>query len=181
MWQQSLTCRILFSAFVHLCYSGRRCQFNGKSFAFTLDQLVYVDLMSSTKTKTIISLIAVLLAVPNNWFSLMTLRRQDSLRNGVCHYLVCLSLVNQITLTLVIIGLVHIIIGISISASHSILPNICCKLFTYALTCFTRLSFWLSTFATLERCSTTVFLTRPWFKQPYIAHCLIIIKWLIIF
>ena len=163
------------------CYSGRRCQFNGKSFAFTLDQLLYADLTSAAKTKTIIfltiiSLISLLLAIPNNLFSFVTLKRQDCLRNGVGHYLLTLTLVNQITLTLLIARLVHIMLGLSTSASQSIRSDLFCKVFTYSLTSFTRSSFWLSTFVTLERVYTTVFITKQWFKQPHIARRLIIIK-----
>ena len=163
------------------CYSGRRCQFNGKSFAFTLDQLLYADLTSAAKTKTIIfltiiSLISLLLAISNNLCSFVTLRRQECLRNGVGHYLLSLTFVNQITFTLLIARLVHIMLGLSTSASQSIRLDLFCKVFTYSLTCFTRLSFWLSTFVTLERVYTTVFITKQWFKQPHIARRLIIIK-----
>ena len=163
------------------CYSGRRCQFNGKSFAFTLDQLLHADLIYAAKTKPIIflsifSLISLLLAIPNNLFAFVTLKRKDCLRNGVGHYLLYLTLVNQVTLILLIVRLIHIILSLSTSESHSILLDILCKIFTYSLTCFTRLSFWLSTFVTLERVYTTVFITKQWFKQPHIARRLIVIK-----
>ena len=125
---------------------------------------------------TIISLISLLLAIPNNLFSFVTLKRQDCLRNGVGHYLLTLTLVNQITLTLLIARLVHIMLGLSTSASQSIRSDLFCKVFTYSLTSFTRLSFWLSTFVTLERVYTTVFITKQWFKQPHIARRLIVIK-----
>ena len=161
------------------CYSGRRCQFNWKSFAFTLDQLLYVDLTSSARTTTIIwliilSLLICLLSIPNNAFSFVTLKRRDCLRNGVGRYLLCLSVVNQISLILLIVRFIHIVVGLSFPTSQPVVSDIFCKLFTYTLTSFTRISFWLNTFVTFERVYTTLFLTKRWFRQPHIARRLII-------
>ena len=161
------------------CYSGRQCQFNSKSFAFTLDQLLYTDLTSSAKETTsalliIFSLFGFLLAIPNNLFSFITFRRRSCLQNGIGHYLLCLSLVNQITLTLLLARLLHIILSLTIHPSHPLLSDLICKLLTYSLSCSMRVSLWLSTFVALERVYTTIFLTAHWFKQPHIARRLMI-------
>ena len=166
------------------CYSGRQCQFNSKSFAFTLDQLLYTDLTSAKERTSalliVFMLLGFLLAVPNNLFSFITFRQRSCLQNGVGHYLLYLSLANQITLTLLLARLLHIILGLTISASHPLLSDLICKLLNYSLACFMRVSLWLSTFVALERVYTTIFLTAHWFKQPHIARRLMIITFSVI-
>lgn len=120
------------------------------------------------------------MAIPNSLFSFVTFRRPTCLRNGVGHYLLCLSLVNQITLALLLARLIHIILGLMIHSPYPTVSDIVCKVLNYSLSCFTRASLWLGTFVALERVYTTVFLTGQWFKQPHIARRLMLITFLVI-
>ncbi|CAF1561449.1 unnamed protein product [Adineta ricciae] len=161
------------------CSSGQQCQFNTKSFSFTLDQLFYFDFLSDNKQRTIsllivFSFLLLFVSFPNNFFSYVTLRHPSCQRHGVGHYLLWMSIINQVTLIILIIRLLHLIIGITLSGSSSPLINdLLCKLFNYLLICFTRLSSWLSSFVAIERIYTTIFFNKNCFKQPHIARFLI--------
>ena len=157
------------------CHSGRRCQFTLKSFALTLDQLLYPDLLSNTKRQTIIVLlgftvVSFLVGMANNLFSFVTLRQQQCLRNGVGHYLLTLSLVNQLTLAFLCARIIHIIVILSSSSPHTLINDVCCKIFSFGLTCLLRISFWIASLVAVERVYTTLFLTEQWLKQPHIAR-----------
>ena len=161
------------------CHSGKQCQFNTKSFTFTLDQLFSTDLLSGRKRTTITLLIffalfAFLLAIPNNLFTFVTLRRRVCLRHGIGQYLLWISVSNQVSLTLLSIRLIHLVVTMTIFRSHPTVSKILCKLLSYLLTCATRLSYWLPSFVALERVFTTVFLSKQWFKQPHIARYLML-------
>lgn len=161
------------------CHSGRQCQFSSKSFTFTLDQLFYTDLVSDHPQRTVsflilFSLLGFLLAIPNNVFSFVTFRRQLCLRNGVGHYLLCLSVINQINLGLFVARLTHLVINISnTSSSPSNLNNILCKLLNYLLLSTGRMVFWFSSLIAIERVYMTLVLNGQWLKQPHIARRLI--------
>ena len=157
------------------CHSGRRCQFSSKSFAFTLDQLLYTDLTSTNKERNIVllilfSVLGFVVAIPNNLFSFVTFRRRECLRDGVGHYLLTLSCINQIALGIFCARLIHLVVILSSHSTHSIIQDIICKVLGYSLTCFTRISLWLASFVAMERVYTTMFLTKQWFKQPHIAR-----------
>ena len=161
------------------CHSGKQCQFNTKSFTFTLDQLFSTDLLSNRKRTTISLLIffssfAFLLAIPNNLFTFITVRRPVCLRQGIGHYLLWMSVSSQVSLALLSVRLIHLVITMTTLRSHTTLGDILCKVLSYLLTCATRLSYWLPSFVALERVFTTVFLSKQWFKQPHIARYLML-------
>ena len=169
-----------------LCYSGRQCQFSSASFAFNLDQLFYTDLTSSSKQTTIALLIlfpllAFVFALPNNLFSFVTLRRRSCLRNGIGHYLLCLSVINQITLALLFSRLVHLSLTASMLQSSPIIDELLCKCSSYLLICCIRLANWLSSFVALERVYTTIFFNKHWLKQPRIARRLMALTFCVVF
>ena len=168
------------------CYSGRYCQFSSTSFTFNLDQLFYTDLNSPGRKATMSLLIAFPLlgfffALPNNLFSFVTLRRRACLRNGAGHYLLCLSVMNQITLGLLTSGLIHLSLRASMSQSNPLIQNLFCKLFNYLLTCCIRLTDWMASFVALERVYTTRFLNKRWLKQPWVARRLLALIFTIVF
>ena len=162
------------------CYSGRYCQFNTRSFVFTLDQLFSPDLLSSRKATTVsllgfFSLFAFFLSIPNNLFTFVTLRRRSCLHHGIGHYLLWMSVVNQLSLALLVIRLVHLVLTLTTFQSHPLFGDILCKLLNYFLTCVTRLSYWLPSFVALERAFSTLFLNEQWFKRPHIARSLMFV------
>ncbi|CAF1972195.1 unnamed protein product [Rotaria magnacalcarata] len=167
------------------CYSGHQCEFNSKSFTFTLDQLFYTDLISIHKQKTfyliiIIFLLVFLIGIPNNVFSFVTFKREMCLRTGIGHYLLYVSLVNQLNLGFLLGRLIHLSLIIFIPQPFSIINNIFCKLFNYFLICSTRISYWFSSFVALERVFTTIFINVQWFKKSHIARRLMFFTFILI-
>ena len=161
------------------CHSGGQCQFSSKSFTFTLDQLFYTDLVSidhQQRTMSLLilfSLLGFLFAIPNNVFSFVTFRRSPCLLTGVGHYLLCLSVINQINLGLFFARLTHLAISITSTSAASNLNNVLCKLLNYFLLSSGRMVFWLSSLIAIERLYMTLVLNGRWLKQPHIAHRLI--------
>ena len=167
------------------CYSGRRCQFSSKSFAFTLDQLFYADLTSSRKERTsaliiVFATLGFLVAIPNNLFSFVTLRQRGCLRNGVGNYLLCLSVVNQISLSFFLMRLMHLVISMIGGHAPSLIDDILCRSLNYLLTCSGRLVYWLSSLIALERVYMTVVISGQWLKKPSVARRLILLSIIII-
>jgi hypothetical protein len=163
------------------CHSGRECQFNTKSFSFTLDQLFFPDLLSDERQMTTISLLSFfslllfVLALPNNIFSLVTLLRPTCRRHGVGHYLFALSIINQVSLTLLIVRLLHLIVNISGTSSSSSQTNdLLCKSLNYLLSSSSRMVYWLTSLISIERLYSTLSLRGQWLKQPRIARRLIV-------
>ncbi len=181
--------RFQSNAFICLCppcRSGIYCQLNSNSFVFTLDQLFYIDLISTKQIIVVYSLIIssmllALIALLNNVFSFLTFRRQKCLCNGVGHYLFYMSIINQISLSLLVARLIHISVIVTGLQSHPIVDNILCKVLSYLLTCFTRLAYWLISFVAIERVYTTVFVKGQWLKKPYVARRLIASIFFIVF
>ena len=161
------------------CHSGGQCQFSSKSFTFTLDQLFYTDLASAGHQRRTISLLVLfsllgfLVAIPNNVFSFVTFSRSPCLRTGVGHYLLCLSVINQINLGLFSARLIHLAISITSTSSASNWNNILCKLLNYFLLSSGRMVFWFSSLIAIERLYMTLVLNGRWLKQPHIARRLI--------
>ena len=168
------------------CYFGRQCQSNTRSFSFTLDQLFSNDLHSTQRHTTVtllifFSLFTFFLALLNNLFSFVTLRRRRCLRHGVGHYLLWMSVVNQINLAFVVARHIHLIIKINDTSPSLIWDNLLCKSLNYLLSSFTRLVYWLISLISIERLYTTVSLRGQWFKQPHIARRLIVFVFLGVF
>ena len=171
------------------CHSGRQCQFNTESFSFTLDQLFSPDLLSDLQLETIsllafFSILMFIIALPNNLFSFITLHRASCLRQGVGHYLLTMSVINQISLTLLLARLLHLILNITRTSSSSSsvwIDDFLCKSLNYLLSCSTRLVYWLTSLISIERLYATVFLRGQWLKQPRIARRLILFIFVAVF
>jgi hypothetical protein len=160
------------------CHSGTNCQFNWNSFAFTLDQLFYTDLVSKTHKITsqlliIIPILLFLLALPNNLFSIVTFRRPHCLCNGIGQYLLCMSVINQLSLGLLAGRLIHLVINITGLHSHLLVDHYLCKILSYLLTSSSRMVYWLSSLVAIERVYMTLFLNGRWLRKPHIARRLI--------
>lgn len=163
------------------CHSGIQCQFSSRSFTFTLDQLLYTNLISThyrttTALLIILSLLCFALGIPNNLFCFVTFRQRSCLHHGIGQYLFCLSIINQISLGLLVARVLHIIHhlttnGTSTAASTG--DNILCKVMNYLLLSSSRMVFWLSSLVAIERLYTTLFVHRQWLRQPYVARRLI--------
>ena len=158
------------------CHDGYRCQFNTQAFSFTLDQLFSPGLLSDRGERTLsllffVVLFGLLLALPSNLSSLITVRRRSCLYQGVGHYLLTLSVTNQLSLALLVALLIHLGMAIfHFRSSSSLIDDLFCKLLNYLLTSFTRLSSWLPSFVALERVYSTVFFNKHSFNQPHVAR-----------
>ncbi|CAF1648215.1 unnamed protein product [Adineta ricciae] len=162
------------------CHSGTQCQFNSKPLTVTLDQLFYFDLISNHKQTTmnviiLLSSLAFFVGLFNNFFSYVTLQRKACLQTGVGHYLLYMSIVNQITLVFLMARLIHLSLLIINVKSFSMINHIFCKLLNYFLICILRISYWLTSFVSIERAYTILYLKGQWFKQPYVARCLMLL------
>ncbi|UJR14502.1 hypothetical protein I4U23_001498 [Adineta vaga] len=165
------------------CHSGKFCQFSSESFSFTLDQLFSADLLSNhsiiryTTMYLLIfgSSLMFLFGFVNNIFSFVTFRRPKCRRYGSGQYLLFMSIINQINLTVLILRLIHLIINIISRRFHPLVNIICCSVLNYLLKTSSRITYWLVALIAIERVYTTVFLNKRWLKKPYIARRLIII------
>ena len=168
-----------------LCYSGVRCQFNSNSFSFTLDQLFYVDLISSNKKIIVgilifIPLFLFLLALPNNIFCLMTFVRPRCLCNGIGQYLLYMSVINQLNLAFLSCRLIHLVVNMNELHSHPTVHAYMCKIFVYLLTTSSRMVYWLSSLVAIERLYMTLFLNGRWLRKPRVARRLIYLTLIIV-
>jgi hypothetical protein len=128
------------------------------------------------------SLFTFLLALPNNLFSFVTLRRRGCLRYGVGHYLLAMSVINQLSLALLLARLLHLILNITgTSSSSSMMNDHLCKSLNYLLSSSTRMVYWLTSLISIERLYTTFFLRGQWLKQPHIARRLIVLIFFTVF
>ena len=168
------------------CYSGRFCQFTSESFSFTLDQLFSTDLLSSNQFFRIgtitylimISSIYFLLGLMNNLCSFRTFIRVNCQKNGIGQYLLLMTITNQISLTLLLLRLVHLIINLTNNNFSSQLNSILCSLLNYLLVTSSRLTYWLVSFIAMERVYTSLVLTGHYWNKPLMARrlsCLIVI------
>ena len=167
------------------CYSGKYCQFNTRSFVFTLDQLFSTDLLSDRKETMIslllfFSLFAFLLAIPNNLFTFLTVRRRSCLRCGIGHYLLWMSVVNQINLAFFLLRLVPMIVSVSDTSLTSRWNDGLCKSLNYLLSSSSRMVYWLTALISLERVYITLFLNGRWLKNLRTARRLLALMLIVV-
>jgi hypothetical protein len=152
------------------CHSGRRCQFDSNSFAFTLDQLLHLDLISDenfvvTSILLVLVLLTFLLGLPNNFFCFLTFKRRVCLRNGVAHYLLFLSPINQLNLGLFVLRLFHLIWISKTKNSNFIFNEIFCRSLNFLFISTSRLVYWFSSLIAIERIYITLVFNGRWFKN----------------
>jgi hypothetical protein len=122
------------------------------------------------------------LSIPNNLFSFVTLRHRSCLRYGIGHYLLMMSVVNQLNLLFFVARLIHLTIKIDqTSSSSALFDDLSCKLLNYLLSSSTRLVYWLTSLVSIERLYMTIFITGQWLKKPPIARRLILTTFFIVF
>jgi hypothetical protein len=169
------------------CYSGNMCQFNSESFSFTLDQLLSANLVSERameKEITRFSLIfgswlLFLLGLVTNICSFVTFRRPKCRRIGTGHYLLCMSIVNQINLFCFALRLTHLVLNTQ-SQSYPLFSMVGCKMLNYLLVASSRISYWLVALIAIERGYITLFLNGQRLKKPSTAKRLIVFMFIVI-
>ncbi|CAF3974713.1 unnamed protein product [Rotaria sp. Silwood1] len=154
-----------FSCLCPYCHSGRLCEFSMQPFTFTLDSLLAFDSIFVQLVYIIIALVIVITGFLNNFLSFVTFRRPEPRKTSVGNWLFFLTLINQCTLFSLLIKFIHILLGSSIGWSN----DASCKVTNYLLAAFTRVTFWLASWITIDRLLMIIFPTLLIIKSPNIA------------
>lgn len=105
--------------------------------------------------------------------SYVTFNRSKPLLVGIGHYLRATSIVNQITLLMLIFKFLHLVLSIKSYTIDLFSNTILCKVLTYLLACSSRMSYWLMGMVAIERVYVTWFLNGTWLKRPRTAKFII--------
>ncbi len=109
----------------------------------------------------------------NNICCYVTFNRKKILLVGIGHYLRTTSIINQLTLFMLLLKLLHLVLSIKGYIVHELLNTILCKVLSYLLACSCRISYWLMGMVAIERVYVTWFLKGTWLKSPRTAKCII--------
>ncbi len=166
------------------CMYGSVCQFSAQLFSFTLDSLIIKDVESQRDLSIgiyvfIISL-AFLVGIFNNVCSLFVFSRKIPRQVGVGNYLLLVSVVNIISLTLLFVKIIHILLGSAGLLMNNRINLIFCKLFSSLLSITIRVNYWLISLITIERLCAVIFPTKSTIKKPNTAFVLSFITILIL-
>ena len=121
----------------------------------------------------IVPTILFLVGLINNVCSYVTFNRKKPLLFGIGHYLRTASIINQLTLLILLLKLVHLVLSIKGYIVDRLTNTILCKILSYLLSCSCRMSYWLMCMVAIERVYVTWNITGTWLKSPKIA------KWII--
>lgn len=140
------------------CYRGDRCEFNMQAFGFTIDSLL-VD-CSREMMIVYLSMVMLLFIVGffNNLCSFVTFKRPTPRKVGVGNYLFIITCFNQLSLFFLLVKFIQIIFGIINLES--------CKIVSYLFTVFTRSTYWLTSWVTIDRLFSILFPTSTALKKP---------------
>jgi hypothetical protein len=167
------------------CHYGKRCEFSNELMSFTLDSLTIKDLQINAKLSTVIyisiTILIFLFGLFNNLCSLLTFVRPKSRTFGVGIYLLIVSVINQCSLLFLLSKIIHIILGSNGTLFYYENLNLySCKIISYLLSVFTRITNWLASLVTIERLCMVLFPTSTIFKKPRRAFSLSILVILVV-
>ena len=114
-----------------------------------------------------------LIGALNNVCCFITFNRPKPLLVGSGHYLRTASIINQLTLLMLLLKLLHLVLSVKGYVVHQLMNTILCKLLSYLLVCSSRISYWLMGMVAVERVYVTWYLKDIWFKSPRIAKRII--------
>ena len=92
---------------------------------------------------------------------------------GIGYYLRTASVINQLTLFVLLLKLIHVVLSIKSYIVHHAVNTILCKVLSYLLSCTSRMSYWLMGMVAIERVYVTWYLQGTWLKHPRIAKRII--------
>lgn len=140
------------------CYQGDLCEFNLQAFGFTLDSLV-VDYSREVKLIYLsIMFLLFFIGLFNNLCSFVTFKRPTPRNFGVGNYLFIITCLNQMSLLYLLIKFIQITFGIINLES--------CQIISYLLSVVTRLTYWLTSWVTVDRLLVLLFPTSVVLKNP---------------
>ena len=161
------------------CYQGQMCQYSTELMSFTLDSLIIKDLQNNRKVSIGIYILIIFLifffGLFNNLNSFLTFIRPKPRKMGVGNYLLIISIVDQCSLLILFLKVIHIILGSNGILFYYINLNLySCKIISYLLSVLTRITYWLTSLITIERLCLVLFPTSSRFKNPHRIFILII-------
>jgi hypothetical protein len=142
--------------------------------SFTLDSLIVKDVQNNHQVSSgiYISIVALtfLFGLFNNFCSFLTFIRPKPRKVGVGNYLLILSVVDQCSLLFLLLKVIHIILGSNGTLFYYEKLNLySCQIISYLLSVFTRITYWLTSFVTIERLCAVLFPTSDTMKNPRLA------------
>ena len=146
------------------CYQGRLCEFSLEAFGFTLDSLLAFDSITVQTVYIGLTLILFCVGLFSNLCSFVTFKRAQPRKFGVGNYLFIVTILNQWSLLWLLLRFIHILLG---SAGHT--NDSSCKTVTYLLSTFTRSTYWLTSWITVDRLLIILFPTSTSSRNPHIA------------
>ncbi len=153
------------------CHHGKMCQYSTELMSFTLDSLIVKDFQNNYRVSAgiyiSIAVLIFLFGFFNNLCSFLTFIRPKPRKFGVGNYLLIVSIINQCSLLLLLLKVIHIIIGSNgILFYYENLNLYSCKIVSYLLSVFTRIIYWLTSFVTIDRLCLIFFPTSIILKNP---------------
>ena len=153
------------------CYHGQMCQYSTELMSFTLDSLIIKDLQNNHQVSIGIYILIIVLIFLfgsfNNFNSFLTFIRPKPRKMGVGNYLLIVSIVDQCSLLLLFLKVIHIILGSNGTLYYYTNLNLySCKIVSYLLSVLTRITYWLTSFITIERLYLVFFPTSSTFNSP---------------
>ncbi len=142
------------------CHQGRLCEFSLQAFGFTLDSLLVFDSIIVHSIYVVLAFLLFICGLVNNICSFVTFKRSQPRKFGVGNYLFVVTILNQCALLTLLLKFVYIIVGSS---------NASCKTISYLASIFTRSTYWLTSWVTIDRLLIILFPTATAFKNPRLS------------
>jgi hypothetical protein len=145
--------------------------------SFTLDSLIVKDIQNNLQTSIgiyiLILILMFLFSLFNNICSFLTFLRPKPRKVGVGNYLFIISIVDPCSLLLLLLKFLHIILGSNGKLFYYKNYNLySCKIVSFLLSVFPRITYWLTSFVTIDRLCMVIFPTSITLKSPRLSFTL---------
>ena len=155
------------------CHQGHRCQFSTQAFGFALDSLIINDEKYVKIIYLTVLIVLVLIGLFNNLCSFITFKRPASRKVAVGNYLFIITCFNQLALFSLLFKFIQVIFQTTDVGS--------CKAISYLLSVFTRSTFWLTSWVTIERLFIVLSPFSSLLKNPRLAIIISTITCIVVF
>ncbi|CAF1433313.1 unnamed protein product [Adineta steineri] len=155
------------------CNRGSLCQFNTDVQSFSLDSLLIENKFDMKIVYLLVAIIIFIIGILNNYITLITFKRPNLFKIGVGKYLFLLSFISQCSLLSLLIKTLQ-------SIFELFLNDLSCKIIAFLLSVFTRYSFWLISWATLDRLYSILFPFSNLLKKSCTTYIISIITLIIV-
>ena len=161
--QDNKTCPTTSLCFCKKCYFGTYCQFTTTGFGLSLDNILGYSIWPNIsfsqqptviKISTACTILMFIIAIINSTLSFITFRRKRSLNVGCGFYLLVLSIISILTMTLFTLKFFLLVFSqMAIITNHSFL-FINCMIMDMLLKSLLAISDWLNACVAVERVMT---------------------------